>query len=75
MEFRLSLDDAKSPLQANFHQLKEILSPPEIYTEHSEILEAKFKGTVHTPKEPAAFINEPAEVFFKLHVHPCRLLF
>ena len=48
------------PATSKFHHLKGTLSPAEIYTEHKYLrLRLKF----HSPKEPAGFINDPAEVF------------
>ena len=50
----------KQPATSELHHLKETLSPAEIYAEH------KYLGLslkVHSPKEIAGFINEPAEIF------------
>ena len=45
---------------SEFHHLKEILSLANILTEHKYM---KLILKVHSPNEPAEFINELAEVF------------
>ena len=50
----------EEPVTGEFYRLKEILSLANIYTEHKYL---RLSLKVHSPREPAGFIIEPAGVF------------